>query len=61
MVLGPLAQNPNLEMKDKGGLKIARTEDFKYLGSWIRTSTKDVSIRIALGWSAVTALKTIWQ
>ncbi|ESO04084.1 hypothetical protein HELRODRAFT_173161 [Helobdella robusta] len=38
---------------------IAIVDDFKYLGSYITSSEKDVDNRIALAWIALTKLKTI--
>lgn len=39
---------------------IKRVEDFKYLGSWLKSSAKDFEIRKSLAWKAATKLKKIW-
>ena len=35
--------------------------DFKYLGSWIASTEKDLNIRIAKAWSALNKLEKIWK
>ena len=40
---------------------IEHVSDFKYLGSWIRTSDKDISIRKALATKACKNLSTVWN
>ena len=35
-------------------------KDFKFLGAWIRSSSKDFTVRRALAWRAVIALPHIW-
>jgi hypothetical protein len=41
--------------------QIAPVEDFKYLGSWIMNSSKDISVRIALAWVAAKKLNRVWK
>jgi hypothetical protein len=36
-------------------------EDFKYLGSWVMSSSKDISVRIPLAWAAAKKLNRIWK
>ena len=40
---------------------IKEVEDFKYLGSWIINSKKDISVRTAIAWKALKQLKTVWK
>ena len=35
--------------------------DFMYVGSWIASTEKDISIRIAKAWSALNNLEVIWK
>jgi hypothetical protein len=48
-------------MKSRDGTELKRVEDFKYLGSWIRNSFKDISVRIADAWLAATKMRNIWK
>jgi len=43
------------------GHALKRVLDFKYLGSWINTSEKDLSSRIGLAWTAANKMDTIWK
>ena len=40
---------------------IKQVDDFKYLGSWLRDSTKDFRVWDALAWKACTRLVKIWK
>ena len=40
---------------------IKEVDDFLYLGSWINTTEKDLSVRIAKAWAASNKLDTIWK
>ena len=42
------------------GTCIKRSEDFKYLGSWIRDSKRDIKVRKAKAWNACHGLRNIW-
>ena len=44
-----------------GGSPLKEVEDFKYLGSWVNTSEKDIKIRKALAWRALNGMKAIWS
>ena len=35
--------------------------DFKYLGSWVDDSEKDISVRKALAWKALNGMSKIWS
>ena len=44
-----------------GGLALKEVIDFKYLGSWVTTSEKDIKVRKALAWRALNGMKTVWS
>ena len=46
---------------DKDRVEIKETNDFKYLGSWIKSSKKDMNTRIAIAWNANKKLKNLWN
>ena len=48
-------------MKSICGSIINEVEDFKYLGSYIRSTKRDVNIRIAKAWAALNSMNTIWK
>ena len=54
-------QNNNIQMKSICGSVINEVEDFKYLGSYIRSNKRDVNIRIAKAWAALNSMNTIWK
>jgi hypothetical protein len=43
------------------GQKLAVVEDFKYLGSMIKSSESDIKRRISLAWAAFWTLEKIWK
>ena len=43
------------------GTELEWVDDFKYLGSWVESSEKDVSIRKALAWKALNSMGNIWK
>ena len=40
---------------------LERKNDFKYLGSWVDESTKDIAARKALAWRALNDMSKIWK
>ena len=50
-----------VELKTLDGSTLAVTEDFKYLGSYIGSTEKDITVRKALAWRALHSLKKIWK
>ena len=48
-------------MKSKNGNIIKQVENFKYLGSYIGSTEKDIEILIAKAWSALNSMHTIWK
>ena len=45
----------------RDGSLIGCVSDFKYLGSWIRTSDRDISVRKALATKACKNLSSVWK
>ena len=43
------------------GKELKHVNDFLYLGSWINTTERDLSVRIARAWSASNKLDKIWK
>ena len=52
---------PIAEIKSLSNEKIKNVEDFKYLGSWIDNTQKDIKVRIAQAWIACNKLTKIWK
>jgi hypothetical protein len=48
-------------LKTSSGAELKHVRDFKYLGSWVETTEKDIKIRKALAWKALNKMKTIWR
>ena len=46
--------------KMKRALTEAGNQDFKYLGSWIDTSSQDIRMRKAQSWSALNKMSKLW-
>ena len=44
-----------------GGNKLKQVDNFKYLGSWIQSSEKDMNIRIGQAWSALNKMMKVWK
>ena len=54
-------ENNTFEIRDSNGDLIKAVTDFKYLGSYIAFTEKDVEIRIGKAWGALNQLDTIWK
>ena len=52
---------PSFSITLRDDSPIEHVPDFKYLGSWIRTSDKDISIRKALATKARKNLSRVWK
>ena len=50
-----------MQMKSICGSIINEVEDFKYLGSYIRSTKKYVNIRIDKAWATLNSMNTIWK
>ena len=48
-------------LKTIGGNAIKIVENFKYLGSWLRSSEQDIKVRKALTWDACHKLNRVWN
>ena len=48
-------------LKTADGQKLQVEKDFKYLGSWINSSEKDIIVRKALSWNALHSMHVIWK
>ena len=54
--------NPGeIQMKSSSGKQLKCVSDFKYRGSWIETSEKDIDNRIGMAWTAANKMDTIWK
>ena len=52
-------EDENTNIKTTNGHEVKRTEDFKYLGALIVSSSKDIICHIDLAWSACNRLSNI--
>lgn len=43
------------------GESLKCVDDFKYLGSWINSSEKDINTRIGMAWAAANKMDVIWK
>ena len=50
-----------MELKSLGGELLKQVEDFKYVGSLITDSKRDIEVRIGLAWKALNKLDKIWK
>ena len=58
MLVGDFKADPGLTVIEG---PITRTNDFKYLGSWVVSSKKDFEIRRAQAWQACKRMHKVWQ
>ena len=56
----PSNSNDSFAMKTLNSNTINRTNDYKYLGSYISSSEKDFNVRKGMAWSACNDLHKIW-
>jgi hypothetical protein len=50
-----------VKLKTLDGSLLTQTSDFKYLGSYIGSTEKDINVRKALAWRALHSLKCVWK
>ena len=50
-----------MQMKSICGIMINQVEDFKYLGSYIRSTKRYVNIRISKVWTSLNSMNIIWK
>ena len=48
-------------LRSQTGKDLKRVKDFIYLGSWINTTERDLSVRIAKSWAASNKMDIIWK
>ena len=56
----PLNVDSPAPLHTADGTEIEWVEDFKYLGSWVESTEKDMSVRRALAWQALNKMNSIW-
>ena len=56
-----LYNQPIGDLVTLGGNKLKQVDNFKYLGSWIQSSEKDMNIRIGQAWSALNKMMKVWK
>ena len=57
MLVGDFRADPGLAVIEG---PIARTNDFKYLGSWVVSSKRDFEVRRAQAWQACKRMRKVW-
>ena len=53
--------NNDINIMSRNGHCIKQVNNFKYLGSYIGSTERDIKIRIAQAWSALNSMNTIWK
>ena len=48
-------------LKTADGQTLQDEKDFKYIGSWINSSEKDIKVRKNLAWNALHSMHVIWK
>ena len=48
-------------LKTNDGIDLEKVEDFKYLGSWVDSTDKDIKIRKAQAWQALNKMNCMWN
>ena len=51
----------SIVLKTADGQSLQVEKDFKYLGSWINSSEKDIKVRKAQAWNALHSMHVIWK
>ena len=59
IVVGDIKVPPNSLLVCDGPIK--QVDDFKYLGSWLMSSSKDFEVRKATAWKAAIRMVKIWK
>ena len=54
-------QNNDINMMRRNIHCIKQVNNFKYIGSYIGSTERDITIRIAQAWSALNSMNTIWK
>ena len=53
------AEHPPIRTTE--GIVLAEVKDFKYLGSWVNSTDRDVKVRKALAWRALNGVSKVWK
>ena len=56
-----MAFNTQGSLISRSGQVIKQVDDFKYLGSYLSNSAKDINVRIGCAWAAIRKLDSLWQ
>ena len=48
-------------LKTNDGTELDKVENFKYLGSWVDSTNKDINIRKAQAWQALNKMNCMWN
>ena len=48
-------------LKTNDSTELEKVEDFKYLGSWVNSTDKDIKIRKAQAWQALNKMNCMWN
>ena len=56
-----LNQDSATDIKSLNGSNIKKVEDFKYLGSYIASTERDIEVRLGQAWGALHKLDKIWK
>ena len=51
----------DISIKTNDGTELEKVKDFKYLGSWVTETEKDMKVRISLAWKALNSMNNIWK
>ena len=49
------------DLRTLHGCTLEQVEDFEYLGSWVRSTERDMNIRIVKAWSALNKMDVVWK
>ena len=61
MKLNQNYDSDDITINSINGNIVVKVENFNYLGSCIRSTEKDIQIRIAKAWSALKSMQEIWK
>ena len=54
-------QSTCVDIQTVDGNPLEEVKDFKYLGSWVRSTEQDIKVRKAMAWKACNKLTKIWK
>lgn len=53
--------SPLTALQSVSGVPLKTVGDFKYLGSWIDNTSKDIKVRKAIAWKALNGMSVVWK